>query len=202
MRKLLGVVLALALSTQASIAGDTVAAKAYVDKIASQALAIVKTQDAQSVKQAKLEALFKTIVDIPFIGRFVLGRHWHVATPAQQKAYLQAYEPFLMKGYVGRIAKYTGQSYKLGSTKQETDGSVVVRMEILDPGNPSVLVDYRLRDEKTSFKVTDIVVEGVSLLNTQRAEFNAVVNNKGLDYLIGALNKKVAAAAKQSEKQS
>ncbi|MBN8544124.1 MAG: ABC transporter substrate-binding protein [Alphaproteobacteria bacterium] len=194
MRRLLGAVLALALSAQAAQAGDAVAAKTYVDKIASQALAIVKTTDAQPVKQAKLETLFKTIVDIPFIGRFVLGRHWNVATPVQQQAYLKAYEPFLMKGYVGRIAKYSGQSYKLGNAKQETDGSVVVTMEIVDPGKPSVFVDYRLRDEKTSFKVTDIVVEGVSLLNVQRSEFNSVVNSKGIDYLISALNKKVLAA--------
>ncbi|MFZ4125965.1 MAG: MlaC/ttg2D family ABC transporter substrate-binding protein [Rickettsiales bacterium] len=194
MRKLLSALLALALSTQTAFAGDAVAAKTYVDKIASQALAIVKTQDAQPVKQAKLETLFKTIVDIPFIGRFVLGRHWNMATPAQQQAYLKAYEPFLMKGYVGRIAKYSGQSYKLGNAKQEADGSAVVTMEILDPGKPSVFVDYRLRDEKTSFKVTDIKVEGVSLLSTQRDEFNSVVNNKGIDYLIEALTKKVAAA--------
>lgn len=194
MRRLVAVVLALTLGASAAFAADTTAATAYVDNIASQALAIVKTGDAQPVKQAKLETLFRSIVDIPFIGRFVLGRHWNTATPAQQKAYLAAYEPFLMKGYVGRIAKYSGQSYKLKTAKEDKDGGVVVTMEIVDPSKPSVFVDYRLRKERAGYKVTDIAVEGVSLLNTQRSEFHSVVTNKDLDYLIDALQKRVAAA--------
>lgn len=191
MRRVVAGIVAILLSASVAHA-DTKAASTYVDKIASQALAIVKTSDTQPAKQAKLEALFKTVVDIPFIGRFVLGRHWNTATPAQQKAYLAAYEPFLMKGYVGRIAKYSGQSYKLSGAKEEADGSTVVTMEIVDPGKPSVFVDYRVRKQGASFKVTDIKVEGVSLLSTQRSEFNAVVQNKGLDHLIDALKKKAA----------
>jgi phospholipid transport system substrate-binding protein len=195
MRTLLVAFLALVLGAHGAFANNPVAAKAYVDKVASQALAIVKTGEPQPAKQAKLEVLFKSVVDIPFIGKFVLGRHWNAATPMQQKAYLTAYEPFLMKGYVGRVAKYSGQSYKLSNAKQQPDGSTIVTMEILDPGKPSVFVDYRLRADKASFKVTDIVVEGVSLLTVQRSEFNSVVNSKGIDYLIDALKKKAAAAS-------
>lgn len=194
MRRFLFAVLAITFGASAAFAADTKAATDYVDKIASQALAIVKASDAQPTKQAKLEVLFKSVVDIPFIGKFVLGRHWNAATPVQQKAYLAAYEPFLMKGYVGRIAKYSGQSYKLATAKLDAAGGTVVTMEILDPGKPSVFVDYRLRKEDKSFKVTDIVVEGVSLLNVQRSEFNSVMNSKGLDYLISALQKKTAAS--------
>lgn len=193
MRRLAAAVLAFSLVASSAHADTAADARQYVDVIAAQALAIVKAGDPQTVKQSKLENLFKGVVDIPFIGRFVLGRHWNTATPVQQKDYLAAYEPFLMKGYVGRIAKYSGQSYKLGNTKQDADGNSVVTMEIVDPGKPSVFVDYRLRKQGKDFKVTDIVVEGVSLLTTQRSEFNSVVNSKGLDGLIDALKKKAAA---------
>jgi phospholipid transport system substrate-binding protein len=194
MRRLLPVILALSFGASAALA-DTKTASVFVDKVASDALEIVKSDVAKPVKQSKLETLFKANVDIPFVAQFVLGRHWRGATPAQQKAYLSAYEPFLMKHYVGRLLKYSGQSYKVAGTKEDADGGVVVTMELLDPGNPSVFVDYRLRPEKGStYKVTDIIVEGVSLLNTQRSEFNSVVNSKGLDYLIDALQKKSVAS--------
>jgi len=193
MRRFLLAVLAIAFGASAAVAADTKAANAFVDKVASDTLVIVKSADPLPSKQAKLESLFKTNADIPFVAQFVLGRHWRAASPAQQKAYVSAYEPFLMKHYVGRLLKYSGQSYKVANSRQDADGGVVVTMELVDPGKPSVFVDYRLRQEKAGYKVTDIIVEGVSLLNTQRSEFNSVVNSKGLDYLISALQKKAAA---------
>jgi phospholipid transport system substrate-binding protein len=196
MRRLLVAVLALGFGASAALA-DTKTAAIFVDKVASDALKIVQQQVPIASKQVQLETLFKSNVDIPFVARFVLGRHWNVATPVQQKAYLSAYEPFLMKHYVGRLLKYSGQSYKVAGTKEDADKGVVVTMELVDPGKPSVFVDYRLRPEQGNrYKVTDIVVEGVSLLNTQRSEFNSVVSSKGIDYLISALQKKVSAAPK------
>jgi phospholipid transport system substrate-binding protein len=168
MRRLLVAALALAISSSSAYALDTKAASTFVDKVAGDALAIVKSSDAQPAKQAKLETLFKANANIPFVAQFVLGRHWAAATPAQKKAYLAAYEPFLMKHYIGRIVKYSGQSYKITRARRMSGDAAVVTMEIADAGKPSVFVDYRVRQEGKNFKVTDIIVEGVSLLGTQR----------------------------------
>lgn len=191
MRRFAAALLAFSLIASSAQA-DTKAARAYVDGIAAKALDIVKTSDSLPAKQDRLEKMFSSVVDIPFIGRFVLGRHWNTITPEQQKEYLAAYEPFLLKGYVGRIAKYSGQSYRITNARNDGEHTLVT-MEIIDPGNPSVFVDYRLRQQGKDFKVTDIVVEGVSLLNTQRSEFNAVMRNRGIEHLINALKQKAAA---------
>ena len=66
----------------------------------------------------------------------------------------------------------------------------LVRMELLDPNGPSVVMDYRLRPKGKGFKVVDIVIDSVSLLTTQRSEFNSEVSKRGLDFLIKALEKK------------
>jgi ABC-type transporter MlaC component len=65
-------------------------------------------------------------------------------------------------------------------------------MEIVDPGNPSVFVDYTVRQDGKAYKVIDIAVEGISLRATQRTEFNSIVSSKGTDYLISALQKQAA----------
>src|SRR5688572_16653510 len=115
-------------SVEAS-AGDATGAKAYVDTVAKQVLDVLKVETAQSTKQQKLVQIFSTTVDIEFVGKFVLGRHWKEATPEQQKAYLTAYEPFILNNYAKKLIRYSGQNYKLREAR-DAGGQYIVTMEI------------------------------------------------------------------------
>jgi phospholipid transport system substrate-binding protein len=169
------------------------AAKTFVDTVATQVLAIVKTEGlSATAKQTKIEALFSDKVDLNFIAKFVLGKHARTTTPKQQQDYLNAYKPFILKNYAGKLTKYSGQTYTLKNARSDDDASVVT-MEINDPNGQNVIVDYRLRGDAGNFKIVDITVEGVSLLTTQRSEFNGIIENKGIDGLIEALKSQVAA---------
>lgn len=180
-------------ATMPSVASSPDAAKAFVDGFANKVLAIVSSESAsRSEKQQKIETLFSDKVDIDFIAKFVLGPSWRTATPAQQKDYVGAYKPFILKNYSGRLTKYSGQTYTLKNARTDGD-TAYVTMVINDPAGQNVTLDYRLRDAGGSFKIVDITVEGVSLLNTQRSEFKSVVNSKGIDGLIEALKAQVAA---------
>lgn len=179
---------------QPALAGSPQGAQKFIDGVASKVLAVIKTDQTQAQKLKVLEGIFTDAVDIPYVGKYVLGRHWRTASAAQQKDYLAAYKPFVIKNYAGKLTKYSGQKYRLKNARGE-DGTYSVTMEIVDPGNASVFVDYTLREEGNDYKVVDIAVEGVSLRATQRSEFNAIVNGKGLDYLISALQKQAARKA-------
>lgn len=172
------------------LAGSPDEAKIFVNSVAANVLEVIKTDKTEREKLAALEVIFADAVDIPYVGKFVLGRHWRSASAAQRTAYLAAYQPFVIKNYAGKLTRYSGQNYTLENARATGD-DYTVTMEILDPGNPSVFVDYRLREHAGSYKVVDIVVEGVSLVATQRSEFNSIVTRKGIDYLIGALEKQV-----------
>ena len=89
------------------------------------------------------------------------------------------------------MTKYSGQTYTLKGARSDGDTSYVT-MVINDPAGQNINLDYRLRDTGGAYKITDITVEGVSLLNTQRSEFKSVVNSKGIDGLIEALKAQVA----------
>jgi len=183
--------LAACMLASPAMAGSPQGAQKFVDSVSAQVLDIIKTGDSQDTKLTKLETVFSTAVNIPYVGKYVLGKHWRTATPEQQRAYLAAYQPFIIKNYAGKLTKYSGQKYQLKNARAAGD-NFLVTMEIIDPGNPSVFVDYRLREEAGAYKVIDISVEGVSLVATQRSEFNSIVSSKGLDYLISALQKQVA----------
>ncbi len=164
----------------------------FIDGLASQVLAIAKDSALdKSAKTAKIEALFTDKVDMDFIAKFVVGKNWRAATPAQQSAYIAAYKPFILKNYAGRLARYSGQTYTLKQSRAEGNANIVT-MEIADPNGQSFLVDYRLRANGGSYKIMDIVVEGVSLLSTQRSEFSSIIDQKGIDGLTEALRNQVA----------
>lgn len=177
----------------AAMAADTAGAREFVDTVAQKVLAISSDSSLNaSGKTAKIEALFSDKVDIDFVAKFALGKHWRTATEAQRSAYVNAYKPFILKNYAGRLARYSGQTYTLKTPRADGDASIVP-MEINDPNGQNIFVDYRLSGTGKNFKITDIVVEGVSMLSTQRSEFNAIVDKKGVDGLIDALKSQVAA---------
>lgn len=186
----LAVSMLFGLSAQAA---NPAAAKNFLDAIAAQVLVIVKDDKlSQTDRQAKIENLFADKVDISFVAKFALGKHWRAATPEQQKEYIAAYRPFILKNYGGKLTKYSGQTYALKNTRIDGE-AIVVTMEIDDPNGQKIMMDYRLRDDGATFKITDIAVEGVSLLTTQRSEFNGIIEGKGIDGLIAALKQQVAA---------
>lgn len=189
MKHFAATLVAILFATQAFAQND--GANRFVDVLAQQVLDVVKSDADKASKVSRIESIFTDKVDMDFIARFVLGKYWRQATPSQQKAYIEAYKPFLLKNYASRLTRYSGQTYTLRKPRAE-GGSSVVTMEIKDSNGQSFLVDYRLRSAGGSYKVADVVVEGVSLLSTQRSEFAAIIDNKGIDGLTEALRNQVA----------
>ena len=170
-------------------------AKAYASSIGDKVLKILNAPNTTPAQHMdKLEAMFVDVVDVEWVGRFVLGRYWKDLTPEQQKSYLEAYRVFLIKHYTSRFADYSGETFNLSQAREERAGEFFVRMEIQRPaGQAPIVVDYRMRETAGKFKVFDIIVEGVSLITTQRSEFGAVVERKGIDDLTAKLKKKTEA---------
>lgn len=188
---LVSVLFGFALPAQAT---DAEGAKAYASSIGDKVLAVMNDEALQnSQKLAQLEDLFVDVVDVDWVGRFVLGKHWRTATEPQREAYLDAYRDFLIKHYTSRFAEYSGETFTIDDAETRRKGEYMVRMNIQRPrGQAPVIVDYMLRENGDSFKVFDIIVEGVSLISTQRSEFDAAAARNGVDKLTEMLKNKTA----------
>ena len=160
-----------------AMAGATVEeAKTFVSNVGASALTIIKESGSKQQKAKKLEKLFSDSVDVPWVGRFVLGRFWRTATPEQQKKYITSYEEFLVTHYAGRFSEYSGGEFKVTEANQDEDGNFLVNMRIMSPENQEVIVDYRVHaTDGGKLKIYDVVVEGVSMIQTQRSEFGSVL---------------------------
>lgn len=183
---------------QAKMALTADDASKYVQSLADQALVTISDKTlTKEKKQDKLNKIFADNIDFNWVGRFVMGRYWRQATDDQKTRYLKEYQNFIILHYTSRFVEYTGGKFKITSTRDDGDGEFTVSMQMQsenDKGAEPVLVDYRVRKaDKGAFKIFDVIVEGVSMLATQRSEFGSVIANNGIDHLIELLAAKSAA---------
>lgn len=172
----------------------------FVDTLAKDIIGMIGDKGlAKDAKRSRLESTFEKNVDINWIGQFVLGKHWRTATDEQKKKYLTNYRKFLVLNYTSNFENFADTRFEIEKTADGNKaGEYMVSMVLKRPGQEDLNVDYRLReDSKTKYKVIDIVAEGISLLTSQRSEFNSVVTRNGLDYLIDQLATKTVQTAKK-----
>lgn len=192
--RLLGLVLVLMLGPLpvSAAQGDP---EGYIRGFADKALALVTDRSASLPDQrARFDALLTEHFDLEGIGRFLLGRYWRLATDEEREAYHKAFKESLVYTYTARFGEYGGQTLQVDGSRE--DGRfLLVQSRIVDPaGSAPVRLDWRLLPTGDSFKIIDVVIEGVSMSLTQRQEYASVIQANGGDVtaLINALNKRMS----------
>ncbi len=129
-----------------------------------------------------------------------VGPAWRQATPEQQKKLQDEFKILLVRTYSGALAQVTDQTISMKPLRAAADDKeVIVRTEIKGSGDP-IQLDYRL--EKTpgqgaGWKIYNINVLGVWLVENYKSQFAAEINAKGLDGLITTLVERNKANAKK-----
>ena len=128
-----------------------------------------------------------------------VGRSWRQATPEQQKKLQDEFKILLIRTYSGALAQVKEQTVNVKPLRAEAaDAEVVVRTEVLGRGDP-IQLDYRLEKAATGWKIYDLNVLGVWLVETYRTQFAQEINAKGIDGLIASLSERNKSnAAKKS----
>ena len=130
-----------------------------------------------------------------------VGRNWRQATPEQQKRLQDEFKILLVRTYSGALAQVKDQSVNVKPLRAApTDTEVIVRTEVLGRGEP-VQLDYRMEKAASGWKIYDLNVLGVWLVETYRSQFAQEISAKGIDGLIASLaqrNQSNAAGAKKS----
>lgn len=134
---------------------------------------------SQDAKTAEFKSLLNESFDMNTIGRFAIGNHWKTATPAQQQEYMKLFNRMIVKVYSKRFSDYKGQKFEVKSARPEGSKDSLVSSFIVPPDGPEVKVDWRVRSKGGAYKVVDIIVEGVSMSQTQRADFASVIQRGG-----------------------
>ena len=180
--------IAAGLTLFANLAVASADEASFIKTLASQAIGTLQDQSVSlEVREERFRQLLHDGFAMRKIGRFVVGRHWKVMSPDQRDEYQQLFADWVLKTYSARLGGYTGQRFVIDRTVEAGASDIYVRTRIVQPESEPMRCDWRVRSFDGKFKVVDVVVEGVSMLSTQRSEFGAVLRKHGPDGLIEAL---------------
>ncbi len=153
----------------------------FIEKLAEKAVAALTIDDITRVERVRrFRTLLNDHFDVKTIGRFVLGRYWRQASEEERADFLTLFEDLIVDTYVDRFAKYSGEALLVTKTEATQDDDFIVFSSINRPsGGPPVGVAWRLRLRNGNYLIIDVMVEGVSMGQTQRSEFASVIRRNG-----------------------
>ncbi len=197
MKSLLSVVLGFFVAVSVALANEE-APDALIHKVTDDVLTIVRqdkdirngnTKKAIELVEAKVLPHF----NFQRMTALAMGRDWNKANPEQKKRLADEFKTLLVRTYSNALTGYKDQTIRYKPSKmQGGDTEVLVRTEIVQPGNKPIPLDYSLEKQADGWKVYDVVVAGVSLVTNYRDTFNQEVRANGVDGLIETLAKKNA----------
>jgi phospholipid transport system substrate-binding protein len=202
MRKILALVaLGTALLTGTPTLAQATAPDALILKLSEEVIASVKADPAiQAGDVGKIVTLVDTKV-MPHVNfqkmtASAVGRHWRSATPEQRERLQAEFKILLVRTYAGALTEVKDQTVALEPFRAApTDTDVVVQTKVRGRGEP-IQLDYRLEKTGDTWKIYDVNVLGVWLVQQYRTSFNQEIAQAGIDGLIARLAERNKAAAK------
>ena len=194
--RFLGVSLGLVLSaTSPFVLAAEEAPDALIKRVSAEVLdAIRADKDVQAGNMRKVRALVDSQV-MPHVNftrmtASVVGRSWRQATPEQKQRLQEEFKVLLIRTYSGALSQVNDQRLNVKPLRAApTDNEVVVRTEVIGNGSPAQL-DYRMEKTDTGWKIYDLNVLGIWMVETYRSQFAQEINTKGVDGLIAALSQR------------
>jgi phospholipid transport system substrate-binding protein len=144
----------------------------------------------KKIKIEKISEITEDIFDFTELSKRSLGRAWKQFTPEQQTEFVSLYKKLLKNTYADRIVSYNNEKIKFGKEVRLSDTATEVQTTI-GTQTGDVSINYRMMQDEVSWRVYDVVIEGVSLINNYRTQFRGILANNTPAGLIEILKKKV-----------
>ena len=205
-RQLIGACLALLVSLvpgRVARAGPSAAAaEEVVRRLVDQVWQLLAERGVEQVDNQDLHQVLDEGTDLSLLGRLVLGRYWRQANSRQRTEYLHLFRRYMLQTFIQRLRQYAGTElghsgarFQIIASRPVGERDVLVQSRVAPPTSQPLRVDWRLRERPGEPVIIDLIVEGISLLVTQRSEFAAVLERSGVDGLLAELRARVAQPA-------
>jgi phospholipid transport system substrate-binding protein len=178
-----------------AIAGGPDDPAVFVREFSAQAIGVLADQSLSGEhRQQAFRDLLTAGFDVKAISRFVLGRYWRRATEVQRAEFTGLFEDLIVATYSRKFSDYSGQTLKVEAIREENEKMAAVASRILRESGEPIRIDWRLLRRNGSWRIVDVVVEGMSMVLSQRSEYAAVIKGDGgkIEGLLTKLREKTA----------
>jgi phospholipid transport system substrate-binding protein len=174
-----------------AVAGET--AKQVVDKFQAELIDVMKNGKklGYSGRYEKLNNSVSNSHDLAKIARIVVGKEWEKLNADQQQKLTDVFSRLSVASYAHNFKDYAGESFAVDSEEQTARGGVVVHSHLSIPDEKDVKFDYMLKEKGDSWRIINIIANGVSDLALKRSEYTTILQREGFDALIAKINEKI-----------
>jgi phospholipid transport system substrate-binding protein len=144
-----------------------------------------KTQERRSKVKEVIYARF----DFEEMAKRSMGPHWQKRSPEEQKEFVRLFTVLLEDAYLDTLESYSGEKITFVNERQDKNFAEV-NTKLIDNKGTEFSIDYRLQNTTGDWKVVDVVIENVSLVNNYRAQFNRVLAKSTYADLVETMKQK------------
>src|SRR5450759_1781648 len=152
----------------------------------------LKSESAKETKKQKLRSIYKGMFNEIEFSRRTMARNWSKLNTAQQEEFIQLFEQVLEKAYIDKILSYTNEKIDFYKESVNSETQAEVQTKVIT-SSKEIPIFYRLILKDGAWKVYDVVVENVSLVQNYRTQFNDILAKNTPEQLLEILRKKVKA---------
>ena len=163
-------------------------AEAQITKVVADITSIINSGKPVSSMIGSFERLFATYADVPRVAQLVLGADNRRATPAERTAFAKSFQGYMARKYGKRFRDFAGGTVEVTGAREVKSFQEVQAVAKL-PGKAPFAVSFMVSDKSGRDKFFDLLIEGISLLKSERAEIGAMLDKRGgnIDAMIADL---------------
>jgi phospholipid transport system substrate-binding protein len=153
----------------------------------------LKGEAGKKVKKERVRSVSEEMFDFTELSKRSLGQNWKRLNPDQQEEFIKLFKSLLETVYADKITSYTDEKVTFKGEITLSEKAVEVPTTIVTKTS-EIPINYRMIEEEGRWKVYDVVIEGVSLVNNYRTQFREILANQTPEALLDILRKKVGEA--------
>ena len=156
-----------------------------IEQVAAEVISLVKGTPAGAEREAGIRKVLERSFDLSSMGRSALATYWDQTDEQQRERFLKAAVAAEAKAYSERFGQYGGQTLVIGKVVAKSGGVDVVESKLNQTSGQPIKIDWEVRNDR----ITDVKIEGVSMVATRRSDYKSYISNNGnrVDALINEL---------------
>ena len=151
----------------------------------------LKGEGNKNERREKLKAVIYRRFDFTEMAKRSLGSEWRRRSPEEQKEFVKLFTDLLERAYLDKIESYNGENFQYLKEREDDNNYAQVDTKLVDNKGQEFAINYRLYNTKGDWKVYDVVIENVSIVNNYRSQFTRVLATTSYEELVNRLKGKL-----------
>lgn len=168
-------------------------AVAVVEKLHDKLLHVMQNGDSLGFqgRYDVLEPVIESGFDTPLISRVILSRYWGELSDEKQQDFIDLFNRLSTATYASRFNSFSGESFRTIGVDTLKKGRLLVKTELVRPDDDNVKLEYIVQENAGTWYIISVIADGVNDLALKRAEYAAIITDRGFESLVGEIQNKI-----------